>query len=239
MKKVATLKIKVNDLISTNVGVYKLNEDINGNVFHEYSGCCKERVRYVKVCGNCGKEVTEILKGVKLDDEKLVFFNKEDLDQLKHEGKVINLVKTIKEINPLLFAGELYLLEGEKDDKLINLIANYKWLGHMTLRGNVTNVVVFPFDGQLLMARIRPIRDIRIELPKAKVAKKERELFDKIVEEKNKEEYTFFDKAEFIRQVALDLTNKKKKAKKKSKKSTDLIDLLKESINGERNGKER
>ena len=239
MKKIATLKIKVNDLISTNVGVYKLNEDINGNVFHEYSNCCKERVRYVKVCGNCGKEVTEILKGIKLDDEKLVFFDKEDLNQLKHEGKVINLIKTIKEINPLLFAGELYLLEAEKDDKLISLIANYKWLGHMILRGNITNVVVFPSDGQLLMARIRPIRDIKIEIPKVKVTKKEKELFDRIVKEKNKEEYTFFDKGEFIKQVALNLTNRKKRAKKKNEKATNLIDLLKESINGEKNGKER
>jgi len=235
MKKIATLKIKVNDLISTNVGVYKLNEDINGNVFHEYSNCCKERVRYVKVCGNCGKEVTEILKGIKLDDEKLVFFDKEDLNQLKHEGKVINLIKTIKEINPLLFAGELYLLEAEKDDKLISLIANYKWLGHMILRGNITNVVVFPSDGQLLMARIRPIRDIKIEIPKVKVTKKEKELFDRIVKEKNKEEYTFFDKGEFIKQVALDLTNRKKRAKKKNGKvATSLVDLLKESLNGKK-----
>ncbi|MCD6124300.1 hypothetical protein J7J62_03915 [bacterium] len=230
MKKIATLKIKVNDLVSTNVGVYKLNEDDNGSIFHEYSSCCKERIKYVKVCGNCGKEVTEILKGIKLDDEKLIFFHKEDLEQLKHEGKVINLIKTVKQINPLYFAGELYILEAEKDDKLINLIANYKWLGHMILRGNMINVAVFPFNGQLLMAKIRPIRNIKIEVPKTKVTKKEKELFDKIVEEKNKEEFTFYSKSEFIKQVALDLTNKKKKAKKKKNKRESLINLLEESI---------
>ena len=55
----------------------------DSDLLHQFSGCCKERIRYKKVCDGCGKEqgTNEILKGT--DKEHIL--TSEQQDRLKEQ----------------------------------------------------------------------------------------------------------------------------------------------------------
>lgn len=60
------------------------NHDIHFNQLHEDD---KQRIRYKKICGHCGKEVSQkdIIKGYQYDPDHYVIVTDEDLEKIKTE----------------------------------------------------------------------------------------------------------------------------------------------------------
>lgn len=81
------------------------NNDIAFNQLHKK---CLSRIKYVKYCPHCKKEVkqTDIIKGYQYQNDKYVTLSNEELDNLKQEDeKTIEVVGFVdlKEIDPVYY----------------------------------------------------------------------------------------------------------------------------------------
>ncbi len=98
------------------------NNDTSFNQLHKK---CMHRIKYVKYCEHCQKEVTEddIIKGYEYEKDEYLTFPKEELEDLKPENaKEIEIVSfiNISEIDPAYFE-KSYLLKTEKTTKAYDL----------------------------------------------------------------------------------------------------------------------
>ena len=94
------------------------NNDTSFNQLHKK---CLSRVKYVKYCPHCKKDVkeTDIIKGYKLDTDAYLTFTKEELKKLEPQNeKEIEIVSFIKEseVNPYYFE-KSYFLSAPKKSK--------------------------------------------------------------------------------------------------------------------------
>ncbi|MBO5095911.1 MAG: Ku protein [Bacilli bacterium] len=101
------------------------NNDTSFNQLHKK---CLQRIKYIKYCPHCKKDVKEkdIVKGYEYENDNYLVLEKEELDKLKPENdKTIEIVGfvDIKEIDPVLFE-KSYVLETDGKSKAYNLFCN-------------------------------------------------------------------------------------------------------------------
>ncbi len=98
------------------------NNDTSFNQLHK---SCLHRIKYVKYCEHCKKNIKEkdIIKGYEYERNKYLTFSKEELDKLKpeneHEIDIVSFID-IKEVDPTYFE-KSYILDVEKKSKAYNL----------------------------------------------------------------------------------------------------------------------
>ncbi len=97
----------------------------NDTSFNQLHTKCLNRIRYIKYCPHCKKEVKEkdIIKGYEYERDKYLTFAKNELDELKPENeKEIEIVSFIdyREVDPTYFE-KSYMLTTEKKSKAYNL----------------------------------------------------------------------------------------------------------------------
>ena len=86
----------------------------NDTSFNQLHKKCKNRIKYIKYCPQCKKEVkeTDIIKGYQYEKDNYVVFQKEELEELKpeneHEINVISFIK-MDEIPPVYFEKSYFL----------------------------------------------------------------------------------------------------------------------------------
>ena len=98
------------------------NNDISFNQLHKK---CLTRVKYIKYCPKCKKDLKEpdIIKGYQYKKEKYVTLTKEELDNLKSETeKTIEIVGFIdlKEIDPI-YLEKSYIITSDTKNKALSL----------------------------------------------------------------------------------------------------------------------
>ena len=98
------------------------NNDISFNQLHKK---CGSRIKYVKYCPHCKKEVkqTDIVKGYEYEDNEYVTLTNEEFDNLKSEDeKTIEVVGFVdlREIDPVYFE-KSYVVETNSKSKAYTL----------------------------------------------------------------------------------------------------------------------
>ena len=94
------------------------NNDTSFNQLHK---TCLNRIKYVKYCEHCKKEVKEkdIIKGYQYEKNNYITFSNEEFNKLKPEAlqeiEIISFID-IKEIDPIYFE-KSYILKTEKTSK--------------------------------------------------------------------------------------------------------------------------
>ncbi len=94
------------------------NNDTSFNQLHEK---CMNRIKYIKYCPHCKKDVKEadIIKGYEFEKDNYLVFEKAELDKLKPENeKEIDVIAFVKidEIDPVFYE-KSYVLETENKSK--------------------------------------------------------------------------------------------------------------------------
>lgn len=113
-------------LVHIPVGLYTATQD---NDIH-FNQLCKEdgsRVRYKKVCANCGKEVKseDIIKGFEYEKGKYVTMTDEDFEKAKSEkDKTIHILHftDLTNIRPLYFDKTYHAVPEQGGDKAFELL---------------------------------------------------------------------------------------------------------------------
>lgn len=98
------------------------NNDISFNQLHKK---CGSKIRYVKYCPHCKKEVkqTDIVRGYEYEDNEYITLTNEEFDNLKSEDdKTIEVVGFVdlKEIDPVYFE-KSYVVETSSKSKAYTL----------------------------------------------------------------------------------------------------------------------
>src|SRR5690554_4788496 len=96
--------------IPVNLFVATKENNISFNMLHKE---CLSRIRYKRVCENCGREVKsdEIIKGYNYEDDKYVVFTNDDFEKIKSpRDKTINILQfvDINEIDPIYYNKAYY-----------------------------------------------------------------------------------------------------------------------------------
>ena len=98
------------------------NNDTSFNQLHKK---CLQRIKYIKYCPHCKRDIKEndIVKGYQFEKDNYLVFSKTELDNLKPDGdKEIEVISFIKEgsVHPWYFE-KSYFLNTEKKSKAYNL----------------------------------------------------------------------------------------------------------------------
>ncbi len=221
------------------------NNDTSFNQLHEK---CLNRVRYIKFCDHCKKNLKEadIIKGYEYEKDHYLTFQKAELDKLKPENeKEIEIVSfiNINEIDPVYFE-KSYILETEKGNKAYNLFLEAlkktkKVALAKTVIGSKFYYCILRFTNfGIIMTTLFFYEEVNLDdLNKSvKVNSKELDLAIRIIEERSgkfepekyKDEYQ-----DNIKQAIEDKLNGKaiKKGKKKQKQQvSDLLEALEKSL---------
>lgn len=221
------------------------NNDTSFNQLHEK---CLNRVRYIKFCDHCKKNLKEadIIKGYEYEKDHYLIFQKAELDKLKPENeKEIEIVSfiNINEIDPVYFE-KSYILETEKGSKAYNLFLEAlkktkKVALAKTVIGSKFYYCILRFTNfGIIMTTLFFYEEVNLDdLNKSvKVNSKELDLAIRIIEERSgkfepekyKDEYQ-----DNIKQAIEDKLNGKaiKKGKKKQKQQvSDLLEALEKSL---------
>ena len=221
------------------------NNDTSFNQLHEK---CLNRVRYIKFCDHCKKNLKEadIIKGYEYEKDHYLTFQKAELDKLKPENeKEIEIVSfiNINEIDPVYFE-KSYILETEKGSKAYNLFLEAlkktkKVALAKTVIGSKFYYCILRFTNfGIIMTTLFFYEEVNLDdLNKSvKVNSKELDLAIRIIEERSgklepekyKDEYQ-----DNIKQAIEDKLNGKaiKKGKKKQKQQvSDLLEALEKSL---------
>lgn len=97
----------------------------NDTSFNQLHNKCLNRIKYIKYCPHCKKDVKEkdIIKGYEINNNNYLVFDKEELNKLKvNNDKEIEVVSfvNINEIDPYYFE-KSYFLESDSKTKAYNL----------------------------------------------------------------------------------------------------------------------
>ena len=108
------IPVRINPLIK--------NNDISFNQLHDK---CLHRIKYLKYCPYCQKNIKEsnILKGYEYEKDNYLVFTKEEINKLKPEKDgLITVIAFIdlKEIDPIYYE-KSYILEKDNKSKAYNL----------------------------------------------------------------------------------------------------------------------
>lgn len=162
-------------LVSIPISMYTATQDndIHFNQLHKED---KQRIKYKKVCGNCGKEVTtsDIVKGYQYDDDHFVIVTDDDLEKIKTEkDKTIQILHfaNLNQISPVYYDKTYHAvpeLGGEKAFELLrsSLMAEQKIAIGKTVIGNhETLLAIIPREDGMLIQTMYYNDDIK-DLPK-------------------------------------------------------------------------
>lgn len=113
-------------LVHIPVGLYTATQD---NDLH-FNQLCKEdgsRVKYKKVCSNCGKEVqsSDIVKGFEYEKEKYVIMSDEDFEKAKNEkDKTIHILHfaELNAIRPIYYDKTYHAIPERGGDNAFELL---------------------------------------------------------------------------------------------------------------------
>ncbi len=98
------------------------NNDTSFNQLHKK---CLQRIKYIKYCPHCKRDIKEndIVKGYQFEKDNYLVFSKTELDNLKPNGdKEIEVISFIKEGSvPPWYFEKSYFLNTEKKSKAYNL----------------------------------------------------------------------------------------------------------------------
>ncbi len=219
----------------------------NDNSFNQLHSKCNHRIKYIKYCPKCKKQIkeNEIIKGFEYEPDKYITFKKEELDKLKPENeKEIEIISFVplKDIDPVYFErtydidaegkGKAYYLfcEALKRTKLVALAK--------TVIGNKFYYCILRFNNQnIIMTTLYFNEEVNINKDQeVKVNEKELDLAIELINslkgkfepEKYHDEYQ-----DNIKNAIEDKIQGKavKKAKKSSKKQIDdLMEALEKSL---------
>lgn len=220
----------------------------NDTQFNQLHKDCLNRIKYIKFCDHCKKNLKEedIIKGYEYEKDNYLTFPKEELEKLKPENeKEIEIVSfiNISEIDPVYFE-KSYLLEADKGSKAYNLFCEaLKKTKKVALAKTVIGskfyylILRFTKNGIIMTTLFFEEEvDLDDEVKEYKVNSKELDLAIKLIEERSgkfepekyKDEYQ-----DNIREAIDDKLNGKtiKKSKKKPKEQvSNLLEALEKSL---------
>lgn len=221
------------------------DNDIPFNQLHKK---CLNRIKYIKYCPTCKKDLKEIdiIKGYQYDKDSYITFNKEELNKLKvpneKEIEVVGFLN-LSEIDPYYFEKSFYIssknsskayslfLETLKQTKLVALCK--------TVLGNKFYYSIIRFNPKgLLMTTLYFYEEVTIPENKTdkKLTKKELELAIKLVNSMkikfNPKEYIDLYQNNIKDAINDKLNGKKIKNSKKveKKKISNLMEALEKSL---------
>ena len=221
------------------------NNDTSFNQLHEK---CLNRVRYIKFCDHCKKNLKEadIIKGYEYEKDHYLTFQKAELDKLKPENeKEIEIVSfiNINEIDPVYFE-KSYILETEKGSKAYNLFLEAlkktkKVALAKTVIGSKFYYCILRFTNfGIIMTTLFFYEEVNLDdLNKSvKVNSKELDLAIRIIEERSgkfePEKYKDEYQENIQKAIKEKQTGKKVKGEKKKPKKqvSDLMEALEKSL---------
>ena len=163
-------------LVSVPISMYTATQDndISFNQLHEADG---QRVRYKKVCGHCGEEVSskDIVKGYEYAENQYITVSNDDLEKIKtQKDKTIQIMHfaNLDQISPVYF-DKIYQavpeVGGEKAFELLRsaLMEEQKIAIGKTVMGTKENLIaIIPREDGMLIQTMLYEEDIK-ELPKS------------------------------------------------------------------------
>lgn len=220
----------------------------NDTAFNQLHKKCMHRVRYVKYCPECKKDIkeNEIVKGFEYERDKYLVFNKEELNNLKPDNeKEIEVVCFVNsnEIDPYYYE-KSFILETEKKNKSYVLFfealkKTKKVALCKTIIGNKFYYCILRVNPKGLIMTTLYFEE-EVDIPKVdiskKISEKELNLAIKLIEslEGKFEPKKYTDEyQDRIRDAIEDKLNgiEIEKPKKKNKKQlTDLMEALEKSL---------
>ncbi len=215
------------------------NNDTSFNQLHKK---CLQRIKYVKYCPHCKKDVKEsdIVKAYQFEKDNYIVFSKTELDNLKPDkDKEIEVISFIKETSvPPWYFEKSYFLNTEKKSKAYNLF--YEALKKTKRVALVKTVIgpkfyygiLKPLQNGIILTTLYFEEEVRIpdKNMEVKVTNKELDLAVKLIESmdgdfephKYKDEYQ-----ETLKKAIDDKLDGKKITKTKSTNKKQINDLMK------------
>ena len=158
-------------LVAIPISLFTATQD-NDIHFNQLHGDDHERIKYKKVCGHCGKEVTtkDIIKGYQYDDSHYVIVTDDDLEKIKTEKeKSIQILHfaQLNQISPVYYEKTYQAVPepgGEKAFELLRaaLMAEQKVAIGKTVMGTKDTLLgIIPRDNGILVSKMFYQDDIK------------------------------------------------------------------------------
>ncbi len=215
------------------------NNDTSFNQLHKK---CLQRIKYIKYCPRCKKDVKEsdIVKGYQFEKDNYLVFSKTELDNLKPDGdKEIEVISFVKETSvPPWYFEKSYFLNTEKKSKAYNLF--YEALKKTKRVALVKTVIgpkfyygiLKPLPNGIILTTLYFEEEVRIpdKNMEVKVTNKELDLAVKLIESMDGEFEPHKYKDEYQDKIKMAIDAKldgKKITKTKSTNKKQINDLMK------------
>ena len=113
-------------LVHIPISLYTATQD-NDISFNQLHKDDHQRIRYKKVCGHCGKEVStkDIMKGFEYDKDQYVIMSDDDFEKIKTEkDRTIQILhfSNLNEINPIYYEKTYHVAPDSGGDKAFELL---------------------------------------------------------------------------------------------------------------------
>lgn len=168
------------------------DNDIHFNQLHEND---LERVKYKKVCGHCGKEVTtkDIIKGYQYDDNRYVVITDDDVEKIKTEKEkslqIIHFAQ-LNQISPIYYEKTYQAvpeLGGEKAFELLRAALMFEQkiaIGKTVMGTKDTLLAIIPREDGILVSKMffqDEIKTLSKQYNKPEVSKVELDMAKKLI----------------------------------------------------------
>ncbi len=233
------------------------DNDIHFNQLHKDD---HSRIRYMKTCAHCNKEVKsgDIVKGYEYDKDSYVVISDEELEEIKTEKEksieILNFVK-LDEISPVYFEKAYQAVPqvgGEKAFELLRsaLIDEKKVaIGRSVLGTKETLMSLIPREEGIIILTMHyaaEVKEFQKKYTKPKVSKQELDMAKTLINAMDKpfepEQYTDEYQAKLRELIENKIAGKEVVAAKSEKQDTgkviDLMDALKASVKKAKKEKE-
>lgn len=160
-------------LVTIPIRIYNAVDTANTVRFNQLHKECSGRVGYDKRCKKCNKVVgnDDIVKGYQYEPDQYVVFEKDDIEKVKLKStKVIEIEGFVDagEIHPTLFESPYFAgPDGEVAAKTYALLgaalkdSGKMGIGKVVLRDREDVVAIAPYEGGILLHRLRYPEEIR------------------------------------------------------------------------------
>jgi len=160
-------------LVTIPIRIYNAVDTAKTVRFNQLHQACSGRVGYDKRCKKCNKVVSndDIVKGYQYEPDQYVVFEKEDIEKVKLKStKVIEIEGFVDqdEIHPTLFEAPYFAgPDGEVAAKTYALLgaalkdSGKVGIGKVVLRDREDIVAIAPYDGGVLLHRLRYPEEIK------------------------------------------------------------------------------
>jgi len=229
-------------LVSIPVSLYTATQDTD----IRFNQLCKEdhsRVRYKKVCSNCGSEVTndDIVKGFEYEKDQYVIVTPNDFEKIKSpKDKTIQILHfaQLNQISPIYYDKAYHVTPEAGGDKAFELLRRALMdsqkvaIGKTVMGSHETLMAIIPREDGMLLATMHfadEIKDIPRSYPKPEITDQElamaRTLIDSMDTPFNPEQY--HDEYQVkLRQLIEDKIAGKEIVAAESEHHANVIDLM-------------